>query len=99
MSLSNLPDEILELVAEYLLTLGDLCSFSRVSRRFWLISNPLLYRLDALEYRSSAMVWGARHGIFATLERSLRSGGNINTFGTVFPVTHFFFIQKLALSL
>jgi ankyrin repeat protein len=87
--LEALHTELLFQIGQYL-PQSDLSSLARTSRTCYERLNPELYRADAREDRSSAMVWGAREGELETLKLSLRNGGDVNTIGP----GHFCFVSS-----
>lgn len=74
MSLLRLPCELLLLVAEFLETEEDINALSQVNRVLHAVINPYLYRFNAWNSESSALVWAAAHGVEDTAWISIREG-------------------------
>lgn len=77
--------ELLDLPNELILELGDLaeppalCALASTCRRLHSLLNPLLYRRNAQEQYSSALIWAAENGRVDTVSHCLSHGANINT--------------------
>ncbi|KAF7623159.1 hypothetical protein AFLA_010468 [Aspergillus flavus NRRL3357] len=74
MSLLRLPCELLLVVAEFLETEEDINALSQVNRVLHAVINPYLYRFNAWNSESSALVWAAAHGVEDTAWISIREG-------------------------
>lgn len=66
------------MVGQRLSHTASLSSISRVNRHARDVFARLLYRRDAKQSRSSALLWAAKHGQKSTAEQSLQGGGDIN---------------------
>lgn len=77
--------EFFKLPNELILALGDvadaptLSALASTSRRLHSLLNPLLYRRNAREQRSYALVWAAENGRIDTAKLCLSHGADINT--------------------
>lgn len=74
----NLPNKTLESIARNIVPLRDVGALSRVNyhRMHWLLV-PDLYRRDAAELGSSALLWAAAHGHLQTPQYAVLHGGNL----------------------
>lgn len=77
--------EFLDLPNDLILEIGDwavfptLCCLASSSRLLHALLNPLLYRRDAKEQRSAALIWAADNGRVDTAKLCLSHGADINT--------------------
>jgi ankyrin repeat protein len=78
MSLLGWPDELLQLVIQYLESERDLNSFAQTNRRHYNLSNDYLYQYHIQHGESSALLWAAYHGRDMTARILLREGANPN---------------------
>ncbi|KAF3031228.1 hypothetical protein E8E12_001325 [Didymella heteroderae] len=72
MLLFGLPNELLCQICEDLRTAQDIASFNRVNRQLYRVTEEYLYRFDAREGRSSALLWAAVHGRLQTAKKALK---------------------------
>lgn len=79
MALLKLPNELLLTVADNISTNGDLNALIQVNCRLYVLLNGSLYRKDARQGRSRALLWGARNGLEGTVRFSLAAGGDCET--------------------
>ncbi|RSL49179.1 hypothetical protein CEP54_012539 [Fusarium duplospermum] len=77
MSLETLPVELIELVADNLVFIGDLGALSRTSRRLHLVVDHRLYARDAKHDRK-ALEWSIRKGSFSVLKKTIQHGADVN---------------------
>ena len=73
MSLLDLPNELLSQICEDLHKTQDIASFNQVSRHLHRLTEEHLFRFDAREGRSSALLWAAAHGRLQTAEKALKA--------------------------
>lgn len=77
--------ELLDLPNELILELGNLaeppalCALAATCRRLHSLLNPLLYRRNAQERDSSALIWAAENGRVGTVNFCLSNGADVNT--------------------
>lgn len=77
--------EFLDLPNELILASGDLAepralsALASTCRRLHSLLNPLLYRRNAQEQHSSALIWAAENGRVDTVNLCLSHGADINT--------------------
>lgn len=77
--------EFLDLPNELILASGDLAeppalsALASTCRRLHSLLNPLLYRRNAREQRSSALIWAAENGRVDTVNLCLSHEADINT--------------------
>ncbi|KAL2285078.1 hypothetical protein FJTKL_08598 [Diaporthe vaccinii] len=91
-SLSNLPDEIIILIAEACDVPGKAC-LARANRRLNDLATVVLHRYSVQEEGNSALYWASEHGHINTLERMRSCGAELNdSSGSRLPVV----CQRLA---
>ncbi|KAH6641940.1 ankyrin repeat-containing domain protein [Boeremia exigua] len=73
MFLPELPNELLQQICEVLKTPQDILSFSQSSRALCRLTEDHMYRVDAQERNSSALLWAAAHGRLRTAEKALKA--------------------------
>lgn len=78
MELSNLPNELLIAVGNFA-DRPSLSALASTSRQLYSLLNPLLYRRNAKEKDSSALIWAADWGRLDTAKLCLSHGADINT--------------------
>lgn len=77
--------ELLDLPSELILAFGDcadppsLSALASTSRWLHSLLNPLLYRRNAKEQHSAAIIWAAENGRIDTARLCLAHGADINT--------------------
>jgi hypothetical protein len=71
MSLLDLPNELLCKISEDLRTTQDIASFSQVNQHLLQLTTEHLYRFDARQGKSSALLWAATHGRLQTTKKAL----------------------------
>jgi ankyrin repeat protein len=76
-SLSNLPDELIILIAEAC-DVPDKARLARSNRRLNDLATRVLLRYSVREEGNSAMYWAAKHGHINTLERMRSCGAEVN---------------------
>ncbi|KAJ5115998.1 hypothetical protein N7456_000346 [Penicillium angulare] len=76
MELSNLPNELLVLVAEFVDDEFSINALLQTCKRFPPLLNPCLYELNVRYSHSCALEWGAKNGYEATVRRSLQAGAS-----------------------
>ncbi|KAH7055608.1 ankyrin repeat-containing domain protein [Macrophomina phaseolina] len=82
MSLSRLPIELLQRIADDFPRIEDMSALARVDRECHGKVNHRMYQRDA-RLGSSALLWAARHNNMDTARRSMAAGGRVdNTTGT-----------------
>ncbi|KAK3347710.1 hypothetical protein B0H65DRAFT_412343, partial [Neurospora tetraspora] len=64
-------------IPRHLGSFQELASLVRVSRRFYDILNPVLYKLDCKTGSPTALFWAAMIGNLRTLELSHAAGANL----------------------
>ncbi|KAJ5492117.1 hypothetical protein N7453_010214 [Penicillium expansum] len=79
MHLSTLPTELLISIANHLLSAPqDLNSLAQTSHLLYRITNPILYKDQISNQKSSALLWAAERGKPAPCSRLLSEGANPN---------------------
>lgn len=79
MHLSTLPTELLISIANHLLSAPqDLNSLAQTSHLLYRITNPILYKDQISNEKSSALLWAAERGKPAPCSRLLSEGANPN---------------------
>jgi ankyrin repeat protein len=73
MLLLDLPNELLCRICEVLDTVQDITSFSQLNHHLHQLTEDYLYRFDAQDGRSSALLWAAAHGQLQTTKRALKA--------------------------
>jgi hypothetical protein len=81
MSLMQLPNELLLMIAEEIKDRWTLGALARTNMRLYHLCNGILYDYNARFGNSSALLWAALTGNLATAKLSLVNGGNVNTQG------------------
>ena len=84
MSLTDLPYELLTIVAHNIPAEKDLNCLAQTSRYVYNIINPYLYHHQISDHHSSALLWAAQHLSAASCRRLLQEGANAevrDTFG------------------
>ncbi|OJJ94827.1 hypothetical protein ASPACDRAFT_127998 [Aspergillus aculeatus ATCC 16872] len=74
----DLPPELILMVANHLTKRSDINALARANRRLHSIVNPYLYRQNARQQKSSALVWAARRGVPGTARHSIAAGADVN---------------------
>jgi ankyrin repeat protein len=82
MSLLSWPDELLQLIVQYLESERDLNCFAQTSHRHYNLVNDNLYRYHIQHGKSTALLWAAYHGREGTARILLREGANPNVEAT-----------------
>ena len=77
MCLLPLPPELFVLLATFLEAERDLNSLSRTCHRLYALLNTYLYRRNAQNSKSSALLWAARCGNEETARKSIQEGASI----------------------
>jgi hypothetical protein len=97
MTLSDLPDELLLKVVDYLKPFDTPRSVQRSPHaltlthpQLWKIVDPQLYAHNVCHVRSSALLWGVKMGLAGTVQKSLQAKGDVETldFGGQTPLWH-----------
>jgi hypothetical protein len=78
-NLLDLPNELILLIAEYILKQRDLYRFIRVNRRTRALLSDVLFRRNIEHQRSSALQWAVRNERVEAVVRFLRLGADIDT--------------------
>ena len=73
MSLPDLPNELLYQICEVLDTAQDIKSFGQPNRHLHRLTEDHLYRFDAQDGKSSALLWAAAHGKLHTTKKALKA--------------------------
>ena len=73
MLLSDLPNELLYQICEVLDTAQDIKSFGQPNRHLHRLTEDHLYRFDAQDGKSSALLWAAAHGKLQTTKKALKA--------------------------
>ena len=73
MLLSDLPNELLYQICEILDTAQDIKSFSQLTRHLHRLTEDHLYRFDAQDGKSSALLWAATYGKLQTTKKALKA--------------------------
>jgi hypothetical protein len=76
---SDLPNELVLLIAEYVLDQRDLCRLIRVSRKTRALLSDVLFRRNIEHQGSSALPWAVQHNHVEAVFQFLRLGADINT--------------------
>ncbi|PYI17196.1 hypothetical protein BO99DRAFT_306626, partial [Aspergillus violaceofuscus CBS 115571] len=71
---SILPLELVEQIVSWLKYESDLNALARTQRFFYQTVNPMLYRHNVRLGNSSALGWGIKHGLLATVRQSVEAG-------------------------
>lgn len=79
MSHPRLCPESLLVVATFVKAESDINSLSQTSRLLHCLVNPLLYRYNARDSGSSALVWAAKHGSVRTARLSIQHGARADS--------------------
>lgn len=79
--LQKLPNDILYQMAYAHLDQKTLASLSAVNHDFHDLLTPILYRREAKQHHSQALIWAAANGSLNTARLCLKYGADINTFG------------------
>ncbi|CAG5158196.1 uncharacterized protein ALTATR162_LOCUS5032 [Alternaria atra] len=77
MPLLDLPNELLRDISEYLGSERDINAVAGANRRLYRLLDSYLYRYNVQQSGRSALLWAARHGQEATVQKSLRENANI----------------------
>lgn len=77
MAFLRLPNELLLSVMNSLTSQKDMNSLARSNARLYDLLNTHLYRYNAEQYRSSAIVWAAKNGQEETAKKSIAEGANV----------------------
>ncbi|KAH8817171.1 ankyrin repeat-containing domain protein [Xylogone sp. PMI_703] len=79
MLLSSVPDDIILEILSWIQSLHSLSALCRVNRRLQSITEPVVYRQDALHSHpySLAVSWAAEHGMMSLLQKALDYGAII----------------------
>ncbi|KAG8529086.1 uncharacterized protein KY384_005721 [Bacidia gigantensis] len=82
MAFLNLPNEVLIQCIESAASTGDICAWTRVSRRLYHLANDILYDFNIKNDGGSALCWAAKHGHETTVRMMLdrKVNPNINLF-------------------
>jgi ankyrin repeat protein len=72
MPLLNLPNELLQHIAECLVTEGDINAIAQANHRFHYLLDIYLYRHNVQESGSSALLWAILYGEEATVKKLLK---------------------------
>lgn len=73
MLLLDLPNELLCQICEVLDTAQDIKSFGQLNHHLHRLTEDHLYRFDAQEGKSSALLWAAAHGRLQTAKKALKA--------------------------
>jgi ankyrin repeat protein len=73
MLLLDLPNELLCQICEVLDTAQDITLFSQLNHHLHRLTEDHLYRFDAQEGKSSALLWAAAHGRLQTTKKALKA--------------------------
>lgn len=72
-SLSDLPNELLLMIARHLRKQADINSLANTDHRLHSLLQPVLYRCNATHYRRSALAFGAFFGYTSVVQKSLEA--------------------------
>jgi ankyrin repeat protein len=76
MLLLDLPNELLQSLAEALELERHINAFTQTNRRLYNLLNTYLYRHNVHQLGSSALLWAAERGQKATVQKLLKEGAN-----------------------
>lgn len=76
--LLQLPTEILFAIANRIF-LDDIANLSAVSKAFYAIFDPILYKVDSIPYYRHSIYWAAQHSCLTVARKALDAGTPINT--------------------
>jgi ankyrin repeat protein len=77
--LLQLPQELILVVCECLDSERDVNNLAQASTHTYNLLNDYLYRHNAQESASSALIWAARAGSTTTAQLAIQNGANVNT--------------------
>jgi hypothetical protein len=77
MSSETLPAELIELVADNLVSIGHLSAFSCTSRRLYQVLDHRLYARDAKQGRK-ALYWSIKKGSYSVAKKTIHHGADVN---------------------
>jgi hypothetical protein len=78
MGFLELPNELILVVSDWA-DVAAVSSLASTSQRLHTLLNPQLYKRNAREHHSDALVWAAEHGRMETAGLCLSYGADINT--------------------
>lgn len=87
MLLLGLANELLICIAEQLEKESDINAFAQANRQLCYLLNPILYRHNIQQSKSSGLFWASRSGKKASIERFLEEGANVDV-EKLFPKGH-----------
>ena len=77
MLLLDLANELLICIAEQLAKEADINAFAQANRQLCYLLNPVLYRRNIQQSKSSGLFWASRNGKKTSIERLLEEGANV----------------------
>jgi ankyrin repeat protein len=81
MSLSVLPNELIQLIAEHLVFDCDVNALSKTNRRLYVLLNRYSYLVNISRFGSSALPWLCHHGCTPLVRMMLDEGAPLDVFG------------------
>jgi ankyrin repeat protein len=79
MSLLGLPNELLLMIAEQMVSERDINAMTQLNRFTYALLNKYLYDHNIRKSGSSALLWAAKHGQLGTAQRLIKGGANVET--------------------
>lgn len=88
--MSNLPNELIIVVAEFLVKTADINALAQVNSRFYHLLNGYLYRHNSKYNGGSALVWATKRNNISTARKAVQAGARADeTLVNFVPGQHF----------
>ncbi|ODM15266.1 hypothetical protein SI65_09207 [Aspergillus cristatus] len=103
MNLPQLPKELLQMIAEYMVSHREINHFCQTNREIYKKLIGYLYWYNTEYYRSDVLQWGAIHGRADAVRAAIRHGADVNTSarisGTTLPERYHYFCPLLQMEM